>query len=197
MKEGNWELKPGRRGGCAWGASRLQKPPVPGAAQGPALLGWRQPEASRRKGQKVWASTAREATGGTLTCTWSEMEGDDKEGYDLTSVWTKPLAPALFQPPLNPASGKLKARREALTEDSRRLGGMREGASREGRRIQSASARAVDGETEGCDGLAPPYSLLCHRESPPQCLPRILWRNSLSSSAKGQEYSPLHQLRRR
>ena len=73
-----------------------------------------------------------------MTCTWSEMEGDDKEGYDLTSVWTKPLAPALFQPPLNPASGKLKARREALAEDSRRLGGMRAGASREGGRIQSA-----------------------------------------------------------
>ena len=42
-----------------------------------------------------------------------EMEGDDKDGYDLTSVWTKPLAPALFQPPLNPAARKLKARKKA------------------------------------------------------------------------------------
>ena len=41
------------------------------------------------------------------------MESDDKDGYGLTSVWTKPLAPALFQPPLNPAARKLKARKEA------------------------------------------------------------------------------------
>lgn len=70
----------------------------------------------QEKGQKVWGSRSREAIVGTLTCTWSEMEemeGDDKDGYDLTSVWTKPLAPALFQPPLNPAARKLKARKKA------------------------------------------------------------------------------------
>lgn len=116
MKEGNRELKPGRRGCCGEGASRRNRSLVPGAAQEPALLEWRGPEESRRKVQEVWGSRSCEAIAGTLTCTWSEMEemaGDNKDGYDLTSVWTKPLAPALFQPPLNPAARKLKARKEA------------------------------------------------------------------------------------
>ena len=70
----------------------------------------------QEKGQRVCGSRSREAIVRILTCTWSEMEemeSDDKDGYGLTSVWTKPLAPALFQPPLNPAARKLKARKEA------------------------------------------------------------------------------------